>query len=61
MTREDLAELLEKFATCAISASMVPEWTADQKLEVIMRSIDTVVETVMICSDKSRVANPSIN
>jgi len=61
MTREELARLLEHFATTAISVSMVPEWTADEKYKIILDSIDTVTDTVMFCTDKSRFITPSIN
>jgi hypothetical protein len=61
MIREDLSKLLEQFAICAISVSIVPEWTLDEKQKIISDSIDTVVETVMFCTDRNRVATPSIN
>ena len=61
MTREDLADLLEKFATTTISVSMVPHWTTDEKYEIISNSLDTVVDTVMFCTDRTRLTNPSIN
>ena len=60
MTREDLARLLEQFAIVAIQTAMTPMEVDDQH-DIIANSIDTIVETVMFCSDKSRVANPSIN
>ena len=59
MTREDLAKLLEHFATVAISVSMVPEWTPDEKYEIIRDSLDTVTDTVMICTKRN--TSPSIN
>jgi hypothetical protein len=61
MTREDLSKLLEQFAICAISVSIVPEWTVEEKEKIITDSIDTVVETVMFCTDKKRVLCPSAN
>jgi len=61
MTREDLAKLLEQFATVAISVSMVPEWTADEKYKIILDSLDTVTDTVMFCTDRTRLTNPSQN
>ena len=61
MTREDLAKLLEHFATAAISVSMVPQWTTDEKYDIIRNSLDTVVDTVMFCTDRTRLTNPSIN
>lgn len=61
MTSEELAKLLEHFATCIISISIVPEWTVEEKEKIIADSIDTVVETVMFCTDRNRVAVPSIN
>ena len=60
MTREDLARLLEQFAIVAIQTAITPMDVDDQHA-IICRSIDTVVDTVMFCADKSRVANPSIN
>ena len=61
MTREELASLLEKFATAAISVSMVPQWTTDEKYDIIRNSLDTVVDTVMFCTDRNRLTTPSIN
>ena len=61
MTREDLSKLLEHFATTAISVSMVPEWTADEKYEMIMDSLDIVTDTVMFCTDRNRLTTPSSN
>lgn len=61
MTREDLARLLEQFATAAISVSMVPQWTTDEKYEIIRNSLDVVVETVMFRTDRTRLTNPSQN
>lgn len=61
MTREDLTKLLEHFATCAISVSLVPEWTVDEKHEMIMDSLDIVADTVMFCTDRTRITNPSTN
>lgn len=61
MTREDLSRLLEQFATVAISVSMVPEWTVDEKYKIILDSLDTVTDTVMFCTDRTRLTNPSHN
>jgi len=61
MTREDLTQLLEHFAICAISVSQVEEWTVDQRHEMIMDSLDIVADTVMFCTDKKRVLRPSAN
>jgi len=61
MTREELASLLEKFATAAISVSMVPQWTTDEKYEMISTSLEVVVDTIMFCTDRTRIANPSTN
>lgn len=60
MTREELARLLEQFAIVVLQAYQTDISVEDQ-YSVIAGSIDTIVETVMFCSDKSRVANPSIN
>jgi len=61
MTREDLTGLLEKFATAAISVSMVPQWTTDEKYEMISTSLEVVVDTIMFCTDRDRLTIPSIN
>lgn len=61
MKREDLAQLLEQFATVAISVSMVPEWTADEKYKIIRDSLDTVTDTVMFCTDRTKLTTPSHN
>lgn len=60
MTREELARLLEQFAIVAIQTA-ITDIGVDNQHAIIASSIDTIVETVMFCSDKSRVANPSIN
>lgn len=60
MTREELARLLEQFAIVAIQTAITPI-SVDYQHSIIASSIDTIVETVMFCSDKSRVANPSMN
>jgi hypothetical protein len=60
MTREELARLLEQFAVVAIqvaTATMEP----DEQHAIISSSIDTVVETVMFCSDRNRLTIPSAN
>ena len=61
MTREDLTQLLEHFATVAISVSLVPEWTVTKKEKIILDSIDTVADTVMFCTDRNRLTTPSSN
>ena len=61
MTRKDLTGLLEKFATAAISVSMVPQWTTDEKYEMISTSLEVVVDTIMFCTDRTRITNPSQN
>lgn len=61
MTREELSEILEQFATCAISTAMVPHWTAEKQYEIICRGIDAIVTTVMIANDRNRIARPSAN
>jgi hypothetical protein len=60
MSREKLARLLEQFAIVAIQTAMTPMEVDDQHA-IIASSIDTIVETVMFCSDKSRVTIPSLN
>ena len=60
MTREELARLLEKFAILAIQTAMTPMEVDDQH-DIIASSIDTVVETVMFCTDRDRLTTPSIN
>ena len=60
MTGEELARLLEKFAILAIQTAMTP-MEADDQHDIIASSIDTVVETVMFCTDRDRLTTPSIN
>jgi hypothetical protein len=60
MSREKLARLLEQFAIVAIQTAITP-MEADDQHAIIASSIDTIVETIMFCSDKSRVAIPSLN
>ena len=60
MTREELARLLEQFAIVAIQTA-ITDIGVDNQHAIIASSIDTVVDTVMFCTNKSRVANPSIN
>ena len=60
MTREELARLLEQFAIVAIQTAITPMAVDDQHA-IIASSIDTVVETVMFCSDRNRITIPSAN
>ena len=60
MTREELAQLLEQFAIVAIQTAIAPMAVDDQHA-IIASSIDTVVETVMFCSDRNRITIPSAN
>jgi len=61
MTREDLSKLVEHFATVAISVSLVPECTVTVKVKIILDSIDTVADTVMFCTERTRFTTPSHN
>jgi hypothetical protein len=61
VTREELSKILEQFATCAISTAMVPHWTVDEQYDIICNSIDKIVTTVMIATDRNRLVTPSIN
>ena len=61
MTREELSKILEQFATCAISTSMVPYWTVEEQYDIIRNGIDAIVTTVMIANDRNRLTTPSIN
>ncbi len=60
MTREELSDLLEKFAILAIRTTMTPMEVDDQH-DIIASSIDTIVETVMFCTDRNRLTTPSQN
>jgi len=61
MTREELSKILEQFAVSAISVARVPCWTVDEQYEIISNSIDAIVTTVMIATDRNRLTTPSIN
>lgn len=61
MTREELSKILEQFAVSAISISSVSCWTVDEQYEIISNSIDAIVTTVMIATDRNRLTTPSIN
>lgn len=61
MTREELSKILEQFAVSTISIANVPCWTVDEQYEIISNSIDAIVTTVMIATDRNRLTTPSIN
>lgn len=60
MTHEDLARLLEQFAVLVLKTHMTG-MDADSQYEIITGGIDTITETVMFCTDKSRAVSPSLN
>ena len=60
MTREDLAQLLEQFAVLVLKTHMTG-MDADSQYEIITGGIDTITETVMFCTDRTRLTNPSTN
>lgn len=60
MTREELSKILETFAVLVLETGLADIDTKTQ-YGLISTGIDSIVDAVMFCSDKSRVANPSIN
>lgn len=60
MTREELARILEQFAIVVLKTGQA-DLDVDTQYEVITGGIDTIVETVMFCTDRSRIATPSVN
>lgn len=60
MTHEELARILEQFAVVVLKTSQT-DLDADSQYAVIISGIETIVDTVMFCTDRSRVANPSMN
>ena len=60
MTREDLAKILEQFAIVVLKTSQT-DLDADSQYAVIASGIDTIVETVMFCTDRNRLSTPSVN
>lgn len=51
MTREDLCRVLEQFAIATIATTQT-ELTADEQCDMISRNIETVADTVMVCSKR---------
>lgn len=60
MTREELARILEQFAVVVLKTSQT-DLDVDNQYAVITSGIDTIVETVMFCTDRSRITTPSAN
>lgn len=60
MTHEDLTRLLETFAVLVIKTSMA-DLDADSQYALIAGGIDEIAETVMFCTDRNRLTNPSAN
>ena len=60
MTREDLAKLLETFAVLVLKTHMT-DLDTDSQYAVIAAGIDNIAETVMFCTDRNRITNPSAN
>lgn len=60
MTREDLARLLETFAVLVLKTSAT-DLDPDSQYAVICSGIDNITDTVMFCTDRSRIATPSVN
>lgn len=51
MTREDLCRVLEQFAIASIATTQT-ELTPDEQCDIISRNIETVADTVMVCSKR---------
>lgn len=60
MTSEDLAKILEQFAVVVLKTSQT-DLDVDSQYAVITSGIETIVDTIMFCTDKSRATAPSIN
>jgi len=60
MTHEDLAKILEQFAIVVLQTSQTG-LDVDSQYAVIADGIDTIVETVMFCTDRNRITTPSAN
>lgn len=60
MTREDLARILEQFAIVVLKTSQT-DMDVDSRYAMIAGGIDTIVETVMFCTDRNRITTPSAN
>lgn len=60
MTHEDLARILEQFAIVVLKTSQTG-LDVDSQYAVITGGIDTIVETVMFCTDRNRITTPSAN
>lgn len=59
MTRDELAKILETFASAVIYTSM-SDISADKQYELISKSIDKIADTVMLFVDRS-IPRPSSN
>lgn len=60
MTHEDLARILEQFAIVVLK-TLQTGMDVDSQYGVITSGIDTIVETVMFCTDRNRITTPSAN
>lgn len=60
MTQEELARILEQFAIVVLKTAQT-DMDVDSQYALITGGIDTIVETVMFCTDKSRAMQPSMN
>lgn len=60
MTHEELAKILEQFATCVISTTM-SDMSLDEQYELICLGIDRITNTVMLVTDRNRYITPSRN
>lgn len=60
MTREELSKILETFAVLVIKTT-ISGVDPDTQYALISGGIDTITETVMFCSDRNRLTNPSAN
>lgn len=60
MTREELARLLEQFAVLVLKTGAT-NIDPETQYGVMASGIDTIVETVMFCTDRGRISTPSLN
>ena len=60
MTHQDLARILEQFAIVVLKTSQT-DMDVDSQYALITDGIDTIVQTVMFCTDRNRITTPSAN
>jgi len=60
MTQQDLARILEQFAIVILKTAQT-DLDVDSQYTLITDGIDTIVQTVMFCTDRNRITTPSAN